>query len=178
MTISEVLLKRRVAVLIILAIVNVIVIAVMQSFGSALKPYSIIGFEFAGTPEKAHVMVEAWQTNGVLDFVFFLTGFDYLFMITYSSFLWLACLSVAEGLPSRLSGFFIVLAWLQPVAALLDAVENLALYKILSGSVKSLWPMLSVACATPKFTIALIAVVACSIGAAYKIVKRGKSNIS
>jgi hypothetical protein len=172
MTNFDVLLKRRATLLIALAILNVVIIFVMQSFGSALKPYSIIGFEYAGTPEKARVMIEAWQSNGVLDFVFFLTGFDYLFMITYSSFLWLACLSVGEGLSHGWSKFFIVLGWLQSVAAILDAIENLALYKILSGSMKPLWPTLSVVCATPKFAIALFAVIACAAGVIYKVLRK------
>src|SRR5690242_13788491 len=89
--------------LLILAVLNVIVIAVMQSFSADLKPYTIIGFEFALTPENAQLMVSTWRDNGVLDSVYFVTGFDYLFMVTYSAFLWLACVQVGNGMSQRLT---------------------------------------------------------------------------
>jgi hypothetical protein len=136
----------------------------MQSFGPSLKPFSIIGFEFAGTPEQARLMVNIWNENGVLDSVYFLIGFDYLFMITYSAFLWLACRTVADGLSGGLQIAINSVAWLQLLAGLLDAVENLSLYQMVAGSSKPIWPMLSVMCAIPKFTIALSGVTVFMVG--------------
>jgi hypothetical protein len=163
---------NRQTLLILLAILNIIVIAVMQSFSSSLEPYSIIGFEFAGSAEKAQMMVNAWQEKGVLGQVYFVTGFDYLFMVTYSTFLWLACVSLAKDLPERSSHGLIVLAWLQPIAGLLDALENFALYQIISGSWESHWPTISMVCATPKFIITLSAVLACLLALAYKTLRK------
>jgi len=160
--------------LIVLAILNLVVIATMQSFGPALKPFSIIGFEFAGTPEQARLMVDTWKENGVLDSVFFLIGFDYLFMITYSSFLWLACRAVADGLKGSIQKVINIIAWLQPLAALLDAVENLSLYQMAAGSWKPIWPLLSVVCAVPKFTIALSGLVILIVGSFVQLMKRKK----
>lgn len=162
-------LQNRPLLLLLLAGLNVIVIVVMQSFAASLKPFSIIAFEFAGSPELAHQMVNTWRENGVLNYVFFLSGFDYLFMITYSTFLWLACMHIAQGLTDRIANLLIVLAWLQPLAALLDSVENLALYQIISGSWKPVWPLLAAGCAAPKFGIVLFAVLACLFGSIYKI---------
>lgn len=141
--------------LLALAILNILVIAIMQSFAPALKPFSIIGFEFAGTPEQAQLMVNTWKQNGVLHSVYFLIGFDYLFMITYASFLWLVCIRAAIGMSGKWAKVITILAWLQPVAGLLDAIENLSLYQMVTGSLKPLWPTLSVICAAPKFAIAL-----------------------
>jgi hypothetical protein len=171
--------KNKTIVLTLMAMLNAIVIFVMQSFTSSLKPYSIIGFEFAGSPEKAHLMVNTWTARGVLDTVYFLTGFDYLFMVTYGTFLWLACMLVSHGFSGKISKVFIVLAWLQPIAVLLDALENLALYQIISGSWKSIWPTLAAACAAPKFIIVLLAVLACLAGSVYKALynKKSYSNI-
>lgn len=162
-------LKNRSKLLLLLAGLNVIVIVVIQSFAASLKPFSIIAFEFAGSPERTHQMVNAWRENGVLNSVFFLIGFDYLFMLTYSAFLWFACMHTEHGLPNKISKSLIVLAWLQPLAALLDSVENLALYQIISGSWKPLWPILAAACAAPKFGIVLLAISACLFGSIYKI---------
>lgn len=148
------------------------VIAVMQSFSPDLSPYSIIGFEFARTPENAQLMVSTWRENGVLDSVYFVTGFDYLFMATYSAFLWLACTHVGTGMPQRIAKSFQMLAWLQPVAAILDAVENLSLFQIIDGSWKPLWPTLAAACAAPKFLFVLIAIMSCLVGVVYRIFKK------
>jgi hypothetical protein len=157
----------RTRLLIGLAILNVVVIAIMQSFGPSLKPFSIIGFEFASTPEHARLMITTWQEKGVLDFVYFLIGFDYLFMITYSAFLWLACRAVADRLSGSMQTVITIMAWLQPLAAVLDAIENFALYRMAAGSGNAVWPTISIICAIPKFTIVLLAVVACLSGLAY-----------
>lgn len=165
----------RTRLLIVLAILNLVVIAIMQSFGPSLKPFSIIGFEFAGTPEQARLMVDTWKENGVLDSVYFLIGFDYLFMITYSAFLWLACRVVANGLSGGLQTVITIVAWLQPLAGLLDAVENLSLYQIMAGSSIPIWPTLSVICATPKFIFALTGVTVFVIGGLLQIVNKKKT---
>lgn len=166
-------LTHRTTLLLVLAIFNAIIIGVMQSFGSSLKPFSIIAFEFSWTPEQAHLIVDTWHKNGVLDSVFFLTGFDYLFMITYSTFMWLACMHLAVGASHKLSNTFIVLAWLQPLAALLDALENLALYQIISGSWKPLWPVLAASCAMPKFLLVILGILSCGTISVYKIARKG-----
>jgi hypothetical protein len=165
----------RTRLLIVLAILNLVVITIMQSFGPSLKPFSIIGFEFAGTPEQARLMVDTWKENGVLDSVYFLIGFDYLFMITYSAFLWLACRTVANGLSGGLQTVINIVAWLQPLAGLLDAVENLSLYQIVAGSSKPIWPTLSVMCATLKFIIALTGVTVFVISGLLQIVNKKKT---
>jgi len=152
---------NRIYFMFILGMLDVLVIFVMQSFEQSLKPYSIIAFEFAATPERAHLMVDAWRENGVLNTIFFLIGFDYLFMITYSAFLWLACLNIALGASERISKWLVLLAWMQPVAALLDAVENLSLYQTAMGSWNPIWTTLSVLCATPKFLIVFLALLVC-----------------
>ena len=155
---------NRNTILWILAGLNLVIIAIMQSFGPYLKPFSIIGFEFAGTSEQARLIINTWNENGVLNSVYFLIGFDYLFMITYSAFLCLACRVVADGLSGSLQRVITIVAWLQPLAGLLDAVENLSLYQMVAGSSKPIWPKLSVMCAIPKFTIALTGVTVLIVG--------------
>lgn len=147
----------------------------MQSFGPSLMPFSIIGFEFAGTPEQARLMINTWQEKDVLDSVYFLIGFDYLFMIAYSAFLWLACSVVADGFSGRLQTVITFVAWLQPLAGLLDAVENLSLYQMVAGSAKPIWPMLSVVCAIPKFTIALTGVTVFLVGGILQGISKKKT---
>jgi hypothetical protein len=144
--------QQRRSAFFILAFLNIIIIVVMQVMGQSLKPHGIIPFEFAGSVENAQTMIQDWAERDVLKVLFFLLGFDYLFMITYSVFLWLACLQAAER-SVKFSSALIVLAWLQPLAGFLDATENFALYQMAFGSMKNIWPLLAYSCAVPKFMI-------------------------
>jgi hypothetical protein len=143
--------------LLLLAVANIIVIAVMQVVGEALKPGNIFAFEFAGTAEHARAMVADWKARDVLPQLYFHLGFDYVFMITYCAFLFTGCQLVSES--SKFSRYFYTLGLIQPVASLLDAIENAALYQIASGATTELWPKVSFYCAAPKFAIALTALV-------------------
>jgi hypothetical protein len=142
----------------LLAISNVVIIVVMQVMGNALKPGGIIPFEFAWSVGQVQTMIASWQVKGVMHVLNFLLGFDYLFMLTYSSFLSLICLQLAASFTPNPSRFFLILAWLQPVAALLDAIENFALYQSANGSSEEFWPRLAYICAIPKFAIVLTAI--------------------
>jgi hypothetical protein len=135
---------------------NVLLIVVMLMIERDLAPYTIVDFELAGTMENAQRMLNTWQKAGSMDSLFFLLGFDYLFMLVYSFSLWFVCLQTADTW-QRLTKFMIVLAWLQPVAGVLDAIENTALYQLASGSTSVHWPGLALWCAVPKFVIALSA---------------------
>ena len=68
----------------------------------------------------------------------FALGFDYVFMLAYSTAIGLACVMAAGVLGSRgwpLAGIGAGLAWAQWLAAGLDAVENFALTAMLFGGV-------------------------------------------
>lgn len=145
--------RQRSTALAILAVLNVGIIVTMQVMGQSLNPHGIIAFEFAGDVGVAQEMIRVWANNGVLNTLSFLIGFDYAFMVAYSSFLWLACLQIAYRMSGKFSNVIIVLAWLQPVAAMLDATENIALYQMAGMSLENVWPTLAFACAIPKFAI-------------------------
>lgn len=135
----------------VLAGVNVLVILIMQTISRDLAPYTIIQFEFAGTVENAQMMIEFWRQNHALNSVFFLIGFDYLFMVTYGLLLWLGCKALASAYDGWLRNALVIVAAAQLVAAGLDAIENLALYQMASDSLSPIWPNLSYYCAVPKF---------------------------
>lgn len=130
----------------------------MIGISQVLHPHSIIDFELAGTLSKVQEMLSTWQKNNAMNALFFLLGFDYFFMVTYSVALWFACLHVATKFSGKFQLFLIVLAWSQPFAALLDAIENGALYHLASGSVDSSLPLVAKYAAIPKFVIALAGV--------------------
>ncbi len=132
---------------------------VMQIIGRPLQtsaaPMGIISFEFARTPANAQAMVDSWDALARTRAGFSL-GFDYLFMPLYSTAIGLACLWAGRVLHRRgwrLAGLGGWLAWGLWLAALCDAVENLALWRLLIAPAVPPWPTLAWWMATVKFAL-------------------------
>ena len=120
-----------------------------------LAPQGIVSFEFAGTVEAAHRMMESWGEQGLISAGLSL-GFDYLFLVIYAICIALACVLVARAMQYRVKYLVPIgalLAWAQFLAATLDAIENFALIRVLLGVTADMWPALARICAGPKFLI-------------------------
>ena len=118
-------------------------------------PYGIISFELAGTSQNALLILESWDGQAREHAAFGL-GFDYLFMIAYAMSIGLACVLSAGVLQRRgwpLVGLGLFLAWALWIAALLDAVENIALLSMLFGNISEAWPAIAYWCALLKFSL-------------------------
>jgi hypothetical protein len=119
------------------------------------SPSGIISFEFAGTVSNARSMIESWGDDGQFPSGLSL-GLDYLYLFSYSITIALGCVLVSQSLSSRvrtlpLAG--VILAWAQFLAAILDALENYGLIRVVFGSGNELWPAVARWCAGPKFLI-------------------------
>ncbi len=117
-------------------------------------------------------MVESWGPAGQV-YAGLNLGLDYLFLVAYASAISLGCVLAARGLAQRikvLSGLGVILAWAQFAAALLDAVENYALIRVLLGAEQALWPVLARWCAMPKFIIVGLGLVYAIVGALIAVV--------
>lgn len=130
-------------------------------------PMGILSYEFAGSLENAQAMLAAWKVNGVEGFVGFNLGLDYLFMLTYSHAIGLACVLTARRL-NRFAKAAYWLASLQLVAAVLDAVENYALWKLMIGSSSETYPAIAMYCAAPKFLLVVLGLLFCFLGLFFK----------
>jgi hypothetical protein len=121
-------------------------------------PYGVVSFEFAGNAAQAQTIIRSWDQQARL-YAAFSLGLDYLFMLAYSSAIGLGCLwaaSVLRAKNKRLARLGAPLAWGQWAAVLLDAVENLALTRILLASAAEPWPELARWCATFKFLLVFL----------------------
>lgn len=130
-------------------------------------PMGILDYEFAGTLENAQAMLKAWEAKNVNAFVGFNLGLDYLFLVTYSHAIGLACVLTAR----RLNRFAKVAYWLgvlQLVAAGLDAIENFALWKLMIGSNWEAYPAIAMYCAAPKFLFVVLGLLFCLVGLFFK----------
>ena len=166
----------------VLFVVTIIVMATLQVLDTHLKnevaASGIVSFEFAGDLSLAQKMVESWGRKGRIAAGVSL-GLDYLFLLTYAGSIGMGCVLVARSVSMRSKQLFSVgvfLAWALLVAALLDAVENYALIRILLGSNLTIWPKVAKWCAIPKFAIVVAGLVYLLIGAVVSFLSRRRTN--
>ena len=122
---------------------------------NAAAPRGVVSFELAGDGPGAAKVLASWDARTRLLAAFGL-GLDYLFLLLYAAWIALACGMLAEGLASdapRLAAAGVAIAWLQPVAAALDAAENAALLQVLLGGAIERAPELAWLCASAKFSL-------------------------
>ena len=124
----------------------------------------IIAFEVAGTEDEAEEILEEWGNEGQDDArVSILADFPYL--IAYSVFLAVGCTIASERLGRRgmrlLARIGPLLGWSMFAAAAFDAIENVAMLRVIEGYTAT-WPGVALFAAIPKFAIA-------GIGLAYVI---------
>jgi hypothetical protein len=122
---------------------------------------TMYAFEMAGSPEKsAEVLRLSTQCDAEAREKFYTALlWDFLFICLYPVSTAIACLLAARFLDARGILDFkygLVFVLLPFLAAILDIFENVALLRILRGSVESPWPEMARWCATPKFIITLI----------------------
>jgi hypothetical protein len=120
-------------------------------------PFGIVSFEIAGTWSTTASILSSWDVDARLHAAFSL-GLDYLFMLAYSFTLALASLWAGDRLRELrwpLAGIGVPLAWGSWLAAIFDAVENLALSLLLFGEKASFWPLVAAICAYLKFGLIL-----------------------
>lgn len=86
----------------------------------------IISLELAKSAEDAKTIIADWNIPGAIEN----TYLDALFIIAYSLFLFVAVFRTGDQLRGP-ANYFKYLAWLAPVAGLLDFVENYILLQFL-----------------------------------------------
>jgi hypothetical protein len=128
--------------------------AIFQALDMPMKttaaPNGIVSYELAGTLKKSVAMLASWDESARLNAAFGL-GFDYLFMPIYAIFIALATLLAAGRHQGWLRSLGAAAGWGAFLAALFDAVENFALWHILSNGAANPWPGLAAGCASIKF---------------------------
>lgn len=138
-----------------------------QPLRTSAAPNGIVSYELAWTPENAQAMLTSWDENA-RHYVAFGLGFDYLFMPAYSLALSLGLLLAGSAKPAWLQKMTAWLGWGVLFAALFDAVENYALWKILTGNVESSFPQIAAVCASIKFILLILSLLVAIFGALIK----------
>ncbi len=151
--------KSRTKIFVPLLIFTLGLLGVFRLLDGPLKgpatPAGIVSFELAGTVEKANTIMESWDARAQL-FAAFGLGLDYLFLVAYGLTISLGVLMVT----AKHGGKFVVLGnylgWGALLASLFDAIENLALWRILGGWATPYCPRVAALSATIKFILIII----------------------
>lgn len=143
---------------------------------NAAAPSGIISFQFAGELEHAQQILSTWDGDAKIHAALSL-GIDYLFLVAYALLISMACAHLARKLKRRwpmvaAAGF--ILAWAQFAAAMLDAVENLALIRLLLGGQSEWYPALARVCAGIKFSLVAMGLVYPLVG--FSLRRRSQSH--
>jgi hypothetical protein len=123
-----------------------------QPLRTSAAPNGIVSFELARTMNESQSILNSWDENARL-FAAFGLGFDYLFMLVYAAALSLGLLLAGANKTGWYFSLTNWLGWGAFAAALFDAVENYALWQILTGYASSSLPQIASACATIKFAL-------------------------
>ena len=150
--------NRRPAVFAALLALTLLLSAVLFLTGEPLRtraaPAGILSYEFAGTTAKATEILNSWDESAKSAAGFNL-GLDYLYLLAYSTTIALAIVWLTTGLELKppVLAAALLLAWGQWLAALLDAVENVALVTMLLNAPVDPWPAVAFICASIKFLL-------------------------
>jgi hypothetical protein len=151
--------RARSRVLLLLAALVLALGGVLAALDARLRtpaaPHGIVSFELAGSRASAARMLDSWGEPGRRSAARILV-LDFAFLALYAPGLALLCTAAtqrARRTGSRLAAPGAFVAWGQLAAGLLDALENLALLRVLATSAAAPWPALAAACAWPKFAL-------------------------
>jgi hypothetical protein len=122
--------RRRATMLALLALTLALVaalVAIDASLRSPVTPLGVVSYELCAWDGSCAAALEAYRPVRLEAGMSI--GLDYLFMPAYASALGAALVFAARGRMRRLASG---LAWAVTLAALLDAIENAALYAMLA----------------------------------------------
>jgi hypothetical protein len=173
--------SRQTPIFFILLGFTLVLMVSLQVIGGPLQtkaaPSGIISYELAGNLANARGMLDSWGSDGRV-FAALSLGLDYLFLVAYSITIALGCRIVAGNLHPRfglLIRLGILLSWGQFLAALLDALENYALIRILLGSGNALWPSTALWSAVPKFAFVVLGILYVLAGAITTLIPKNRA---
>jgi hypothetical protein len=129
---------------------------------------TLFEFEMAGDLSRSQQIVGEWGSPGKTA-MWWQLALDIPFMAGYGLFLAGACTAVARraadaGKP-RLRSIALAAAWLGPLAAILDLVQDVGLAFVLAGSVEQPWPRIAQVCGEPVTYLAGVALLVAVAGA-------------
>ena len=138
-------------------------------------PSGILELEVPWSAERASEVVALWEQKGLLLIARKQVYYDFLFLVLYPLALSLACAWLAGSVPVKLSLLGVLVSWGVLLAAPLDAIENIAILRMLGGSQAAPVPQIATIAAAIKFTLVFGAVGYLGIGGLRALIQLIKS---
>jgi len=149
--------------LFILLTLTIISMAVMRYLDSFLindvSQNGIVSFELAKDISRSTQIMESWDSYSKTAAGISM-GFDFLFLIFYSSFLSMLLFKLNDRLFTKTNHkrLSIIIISIPLIAALFDVVENVALIKLLLGDFQQKWTTMAYYFAISKFGLLTLAI--------------------
>lgn len=129
---------------------------------NAEAPRGIVSLELAGTVMRSRAILDSWNPSQRSEAIMGL-WLDFLNLVSYAAALVLGCMWSTRHLgrwSPALAGLGELLAWLMVLAAVCDAIENVALLVQLQlhRDARAPWPAVAFACAATKFALIVMGV--------------------
>jgi hypothetical protein len=164
--------------LILLAIVTVgigIVLVILDGRMRDSGGPGIVGFEFAGSEERAAEIRADWGEDG-RNAARASLWIDFAYLLAYGAFLVLASLATRDLAERngwrRMAAFGIAVPTMAAAAACFDAIEDVGLLLALDGHGGDLAPGLAAVCATIKFALLALVIAYLLAGVALRLRER------
>lgn len=135
-----------------------VITAVGRPMTTEASPLNIISFEFVWTIEQAKHILSHWDAP-TRQAAAFVMGVDYLYMVAYATTLSLGCLHAHQWTTQpHLQTIGLKLVWGAWLAALADAIENVAQVALLFGHMQPIWPKVTFIGASIKFALVFLCI--------------------
>ena len=155
----------------LISIGTVLMIIIMQQTGAPLKtndtPNGILDLEFASTPAKANVVLNAWEKSETADNIQAAklnTELDFIFLLFYAIFLHQVCRSIAGLYKGSARNIGLILANGAIAAGVLDILENIGMLITLHGYINNTITLLTFSFSIIKWALALFALLYFLVG--------------
>ena len=153
--------KRITILLLITVLINIIVLLIFDTpLKNEICKNGIVSFELAKDLDQTVKILESWDTNAKIN-VSLSLGFDFLFLLAYSSFIAVLIFNINNRLWEnkafhKIGNLLIALIF---IAAFFDIIENSALIKLLLGDLEQIWSSIAYYFGVLKFAIVLICII-------------------
>lgn len=156
-------------ILIFSAILTLILLFSLRIFDSPLHtiqaPNGIVSFELAKNIDTTKSILTSWDSVAKINAGLSL-GLDFLFLFSYSIFFATACLMITENFNKNHLKYKIgiLFVYFLLIAGACDAIENIALIKLLLGSNNGIYSSIAYYFASVKFAIIAIGIIYIILG--------------
>ena len=160
-----------------LLILLLITISSMLFFDSFLKneiaENGIISFELAKELETSKAVINSWNEQSKIAASLSM-GLDFLFLIVYASFIALLIHKLNDKLWKDTTFYTIgnILVWGAFIMALSDAIENIALIRLLMGDLQQYWSSIAYYFAILKFIILALGILYILINSGLLLIRK------